>query len=550
MRPSSKVRKQTRWVEGNNPTSRKEGEGILYDEPDHEFDHADTTTWPPRFVDLSSFWVYKVVKDANISQAIRFGNWPSTFNSRRGIQQEWKNKGKAPRVFDKKNGTWNYPIIFNSLQLHGEEGETAHLNATDLIVGNPHNKHHITIGNLCISENAEDEALRPLKPLASKKRSMECDGEQNKRLKNDGSSTTDDIVELAPNELQIDIPARKSFSPTQSPFIGPQLFTPAIDPYLEALMKFSGPRKRLRNGKPPSRKKEDTLDRAKTPEHSPVMQGVVSDLNVPDVQETVMESSTVSHSNIAVMQEMVADSNVPEVQEVITDSNVPDVQETVMESSIVSHSNIPDVPETNSLCSRFSDAGSESSSEHEVSLSHKSQLLLRQGVELGRLQEELATAREDNQEYIDDRLQLETKLIVADGKVMMMTAVLHSSFRMLSQLSKGLESCVTLAQTARKGYDKTTEEGQESFEQIKQESAHVVEFTNKVRSSVEKLNKEYDWLRTCFPRSQRITADGQGIQEWCGENAPMGGKAAEKGDRQVDHKGQIVGEMEDETADL
>ena len=304
MRPSSKVRQQTRWVEGDNPTSRKEGEGILYDEPDHEFDHADTTTWPPRFVDLSSFWVYKVVKDANISQAIRFANWPSTFNSRRGIQQGWKNKGKAPRVFDEENGTWNYPIVFNSLQLHGEEGERAHLNATDLTVGNPNNKHHVTVGAPCVSET-EDEA----------------------------SSTTDDRVELAPNELQIDIPARKSFSPTQSPFIGPQLWTPAIDPYLEALMRFSGPRKRLRNGKPPSRKKEDTLDRAKTPEHSPVMQGVVSDLNVPDVQETVMESSSVSHSTIPVMQRTMqtGDTALAQVeQNTLNDDQDPQIEDPVV----------------------------------------------------------------------------------------------------------------------------------------------------------------------------------------------------------------------------
>ena len=41
------------------------------------------------------------------------------------------------------------------MQLHGEEGERASLNAIELITGKPHNKHTIAIGAACVSGNEE-----------------------------------------------------------------------------------------------------------------------------------------------------------------------------------------------------------------------------------------------------------------------------------------------------------------------------------------------------------------------------------------------------------
>ena len=147
----------TLWVNGMNPMTKGEGAQILYDEPDHIFSHTDTSTWPPKFVDLSSFWVYKIVKNELIPHCTRYTYWPNTFSSIRGLQASWKNKGKAPRVFNVEKATWNYPIVFNELQLHGEEGERAFLDATETITGKTHNRHDFTFGKTCVS----DDTLSP-----------------------------------------------------------------------------------------------------------------------------------------------------------------------------------------------------------------------------------------------------------------------------------------------------------------------------------------------------------------------------------------------------
>ena len=144
----------TLWVEGMNPMTKGEGAQILYDEPDHMFSHKDTSTWPPKLVDLSSFWVLKIVTNRHIPHSTRYTYWPNTFSSVKGLQASWKNKGKAPRIFDVEKATWNYPIIFNELQLHGEEGERAFLDATELVTGKPHNRHIFTFGKACVSNDS------------------------------------------------------------------------------------------------------------------------------------------------------------------------------------------------------------------------------------------------------------------------------------------------------------------------------------------------------------------------------------------------------------
>ena len=53
-------------------------------------------------------------------------------------------------------------------------------------------KHHVTIGGICVSENAEDEALRSSTPLTSKKSLIEGDALQNKRFKDDDEDNEND----------------------------------------------------------------------------------------------------------------------------------------------------------------------------------------------------------------------------------------------------------------------------------------------------------------------------------------------------------------------
>ena len=146
------------WVKGQIPKTKQEGASILYDEPGHAIDHLDAGTWPPMFVLLSSAWVHRVVRNENIPHTTRYTAWPTTFGSKAGLQSTWRNMGSAARVFNEEQNTWHYPIVFNTMQLHGEEGEKAGL-GTGLIAGKPHNKHTITLGRVCVSKNEELQAL-------------------------------------------------------------------------------------------------------------------------------------------------------------------------------------------------------------------------------------------------------------------------------------------------------------------------------------------------------------------------------------------------------
>ena len=211
---------------------------------------------------------------------------------------------------------------------------------------------------------------------------------------------------------------------------------------------------------------------------------------------------------------------------------------------------VPFVQEEGPEAFSVSQSGTDSESEDDNGFSSKIRLLIRQGIELGRMRKALATSREEIKAKRDDAIQLENNLVVADGKVMVMTAVLNSSFNMLFQLSKSLQSCAALAKTFLKEHEKMTEEEQKRFEQIKRESDHVSESTKIAISSVEGVIDQFDFLGTCFRRSKRIFADSQGIRDWCAERAPIGGKAVEEGDLQVNNEGQIVEEGEDESPEL
>ena len=128
---------------------------------------------------------------------------------------------------------------------------------------------------------------------------------------------------------------------------------------------------------------------------------------------------------------------------------------------------VPFVQEEGPAAFRIPQSSTDSESEEDTGFSSKIKLLIRQGAELAKIRKELATAREDIKANLDHTLQLENNLIIADGKVMIMTGVLNSSFHMLVQLGKSLRSCTTLAKTFLKEHEKMTEEEQKRFEQIK-----------------------------------------------------------------------------------
>ncbi len=78
--------------------------------------------YPPKYVDLSSMWVYLVVRFPWLTQEERYQRRPSVFPSKEPLRQSWTDKGKAPEVWSDVRNKWVYPIVFGKYQLHGEEG--------------------------------------------------------------------------------------------------------------------------------------------------------------------------------------------------------------------------------------------------------------------------------------------------------------------------------------------------------------------------------------------------------------------------------------------
>lgn len=79
----------------------EEGADILYDEPRHAINSMDRESWTPRYVDLSSLWVYKVVRNENIPRSVRYQMWPNTINSKAGLQSGWQMKGRLSITYSK-----------------------------------------------------------------------------------------------------------------------------------------------------------------------------------------------------------------------------------------------------------------------------------------------------------------------------------------------------------------------------------------------------------------------------------------------------------------
>ena len=81
--------------------------------------------------------------------------------SKKAIQSSWR-KGGRPALVRDEDGAWRYPVVFGTIQLHGEEGQTRDLKATPTGANNtvprPHNKHSFVLGE---SRVTEDPAFTP-----------------------------------------------------------------------------------------------------------------------------------------------------------------------------------------------------------------------------------------------------------------------------------------------------------------------------------------------------------------------------------------------------
>ena len=113
------------WKEGDGEGKKGDPNPKLYNEPPHKIVKEDKTTYPPKYVDLSSMWMYQVVRSPFINQEERYQRWPAVFPSKEPLRPNWFNKGLAPRMWSVTRDKWVYPVIFNRYQLHGDEGNSS-----------------------------------------------------------------------------------------------------------------------------------------------------------------------------------------------------------------------------------------------------------------------------------------------------------------------------------------------------------------------------------------------------------------------------------------
>ena len=121
---STMTRKSQRfiWKEGDGNGRKNDSSPKLYDEPPHKLVENDDTTFPPKYVDLSSMWVYQIVRCHFISQKMRYERWPAVFPSKEPLRSGWTNKGLPAKLWSDVREKWVYPVVFGKYQLHGEEG--------------------------------------------------------------------------------------------------------------------------------------------------------------------------------------------------------------------------------------------------------------------------------------------------------------------------------------------------------------------------------------------------------------------------------------------
>ena len=149
---SRKSQRYNVWKEGDGDGEKDDPNPKFYNEPPHRIVEGDEDTYPPRFVELSSMWVYLVVRAAFIPQEVRYQRWPHVFPSKDPLRQSWTNKGRAPKIWSDVRNEWVYPIIFNKYQLHGDEGGAAFDIDQSVLTGgtSTHATHEIAEGATCV----------------------------------------------------------------------------------------------------------------------------------------------------------------------------------------------------------------------------------------------------------------------------------------------------------------------------------------------------------------------------------------------------------------
>ena len=83
------------------------------------FDEPLNDILPPDGLDMSDFWVVQVMK-SGLKPTDRRDKYPAVFASRY-LRTVYRNEGR-PSVYQDSNRQWSYDIIFDTYQMHGEEG--------------------------------------------------------------------------------------------------------------------------------------------------------------------------------------------------------------------------------------------------------------------------------------------------------------------------------------------------------------------------------------------------------------------------------------------
>ena len=604
-RELGEVIRQKFWTKNDIPTSKEDGAAFLYDEPDHAMT-SDAATWPPRYVDLSSAWVYKVVRNEDIPHTTRYAMWPTTFGSKAGLQSAWKNKGRAAKVLNEDDGSWHYPIVFNSLQLHGEEGERALLSATGLVTGKPHNKHTIAIGAACVPKNEEEKQSfkapsipKPQAPGFPPAGIVGQVAENSSAYALGQAQLVGSVTEISSSNIQTRLPTIKP-SLKQAPVLA---HTPArVDsPVFDTPHVFEDERRRAafrkkwnddymrRFGRLPptpasSGKQSNTVPAHSAPARPPTPASSEKRSNTIDILadqpssgneslsvDTVPartsltkpahtldmsedppqkrrkkdmlarpEPDTLSFDTVSERQDS---STMKQEEDTSTPHRLPIIAQEIPVPSNTIQSDIGDVAEEEELLSDDSSTSSRRSFVPERFVNMASAYY--------RQKYELRTLRDDFEEVQEQSAEFEAKLGLADGKVMLMTKALHAAFRTLLELSKTIKKGSSLATTFIGLYAGWPEEGRKFLDPHKRECDSLLEAVRAANTTTGEMNKMFDKLEACFPRSKRITtADAKGIQDWCAENYSIGGKAVEDDDHVIDENGELVLEEDDENDEM
>ena len=87
------------------------------------YDEITTDDLPPDQIDLSDYWVVRVVK-AGIRAKERQARWPAVFKSK-VLKSAYQNKGAASKFQEVQTGKYYYETIFGTFEMYGTEGRIA-----------------------------------------------------------------------------------------------------------------------------------------------------------------------------------------------------------------------------------------------------------------------------------------------------------------------------------------------------------------------------------------------------------------------------------------